>query len=206
MKRNCVILCLVLSLLALCAVSSAEQPEAETAGMPAEEEGLEEIQPLVEMSDVQPTDGMNLEELTEAFSGTAMSEYFDSATGFSMQYPSIFRFDEEKGSDSASTEDGKASITIENMLNEGKLTEEALLTAIRLEIPDAEPVKNEQNGCMRIDRISGDGTLFRSDMYLITEKSFHHIMMVFPAQEKGKYEPYIEYMINSMVTSGTDQG
>ena len=97
------------------------------AGLPAraeeaaEEQGVQEIQQLLEVSDVENTEGMGLEELTEAFTEKAMSDYLDSATGFSMQYPSVFVFDEENDTATAYTEDGRASLSIENMQG-GKLT------------------------------------------------------------------------------------
>ena len=170
------------------------------------EQGLDEIQPLLEMTDVREEEGMSLEEMTDAFTESAMSEYFDSATGFSMQYPSIFVFEEEQDGTSARTADGKATITIDHMANENGISEAQLTDAIRLEAADAAIQKNEQNGCLRTDRITDEGKTGRTDLYLLTERSFHHIILRYPAAEQGTYFAYIEYMINTMETNETDLG
>ena len=181
------------------------------AGLPAraeetaEEQGVQEIRQLLEVSDVENADGMDLEELTEAFTEKAMSDYLDSVTGFSMQYPSSFVFDEEKETMTASTQDGSARLSIENMQG-GQLTEEVLLDAIRLEAPEAEPRKYEQNNCIRVDRTLGDGTRCRTDLYLVAKDSFHHVTIEYPAEEKETYAPLIEYMINTMETKESEQG
>ena len=181
------------------------------AGLPAnaevsaEEQGVKEIQQLLEVSEVEDTDGMNLEELTEAFTEKAMSDYLDSLTGFSMQYPSSFVFDEEKETITAHSQDGKASMSIENMQG-GQLTEEVLLEAIKLEMPDAEPIRYEQNNCIRVDRKTGDGQRCRSDLYIIEKDSFHHVTIEYPAEEQEKYILYIEFMVNTMETKESEQG
>ena len=135
-----------------------------------------------------------------------MSEYLDHATGFSMQYPSIFMFNEEQAGSTATTADGKATLSIENMENQSGLDEAALTAAIRLESSDAEIRKNEQNGCLRTDRSTNEGKTGRTDLYLLTKQSFHHITICYPAEEKETYFTYIEYMINTMETKGTDLG
>ena len=171
----------------------------------AEEQGVQEIQQMLEVSDIENTDGMGLEELTEAFTEKAMSDFIDSQTGFSMQYPSSFIFDEEKDSMTARTEDGKASLTIENLQGEG-LTEEILLEAIKLEAPDSEPIKYEQNNCIRVNRTLADGAHCRTDLYLVTKNSLHHITIEYPAEEQLTYATYIDYMINTMETKESEQG
>ena len=170
------------------------------------EQGLNEIQPLLELTEVNETEGMSLEEMTDVFAETAMSEYFDSTTGFRMQYPSIFLFDEETFGMSAITADGKATLKIDCMENQGELTETALLEAIRHESKDADIRKNEQNGCLRTDKITDEGESIETDLYFLTEHSFQHIIIVYPAEEQGTYSNYIEYMINTMETNETDLG
>ena len=201
MKRfrriTCTAICLLLA--AACTAVSAEAPAEENA-----EQGLEEIIPLIEMTSMNETEGMGLEEMTDAYTETAMAEYVDSATGFSMQYPSVFQFDEY--GTAASTADGKAAMTIDNMSNQTGLDENALIQAIRLEVPDAEPQKNEQNGCLRFDRNTDNGQNGQTDLYFLTENSFHHITIRYPAAEKEIYYSYIEYMINTMETTGSDLG
>ena len=196
------ILCLAAGMiLILCsAIAAAEEP-AEGA-----EQGLDELRPLMEMTDVSETEGMSLEEMTDAYTEAAMSEYYDSITGFSMQYPSVFQFNEGGSGNAAVTSDGKASIIIDNMPNPGTLDENALIEAIRMEIPDAVPQKNDQNGCLRFDRTIDNGQAAQTDLYLLTEKSFHHITLRYPAAEKETYSAYAEYMINTMGTTGTDLG
>lgn len=211
MKTGSKMLCMAMSiLLALSIAVAVSAEETDNRGTnpesQAEEQGVEEIQTLVELSNVTETDGMGLEELTETFAENAMSEYCDSQTGFTMQYPSFFAFGEEEDIPTATSEDGKAGMTIESMKNEGQLTEEVLLEAIRFETPDAEPQKNEQNGCIRVSRLTEGGTRCQTDLYFITEKSFHHITIQYPAEEQEKYDPYIEYMINTMGTEASEQG
>jgi len=190
----------------LCAMlmTAAMMPACAEEGEAAEEQGVQEIQQLLEVSEVENTEGLGLEELTEAFSEKAMSDYADGLTGFSMQYPSVFVFDEEKDSLTAYTADRKASLSIEN-LQGGNLTEEILLGAIKLEAPDAEPQKYEQNNCLRVDR-TAEGGRRRTDLYLIAKNSFHHVSIEYPAEEQETYGPYIEYMINTMETKESEQG
>ena len=200
-----VLLCatIIAAALPVCA-EEGQEPEGIPGGA-VEEQGVQEIQQLLEVSQVENTDGMDLEELTEAFSEQAMSEYFDSVTGFSMQYPSVFFFDEEKETTSAATKDGSASLSIEN-LQGGTLSEEMLLEAIRLETPDAEPRKYEQNGCLRVDRTLEGGKRMRTDLYLVAKESFHHVTLEYPAGDLETYGPFIEYMINTMETKESEQG
>ena len=183
--------------------SCAEGPQEQAAT--AEEQAVDEIRPLIELSQVSGTEGMGLEELTEAFSETAMNDYSDSFTGFFMQYPAFLVFREDQEAHTAVSEDGSAVLLIENMPNDGELKEEALLEAIRYETPDAEIVRNEQNGCLRVDKTTGDG-FCRTDLYLIAEKSFHHITLRYPAEQKEIYDRYISYMLNTMEIQGSDQG
>ena len=174
------------------------------AGAETQEQGLEEIQQLAEIAQVDGKEGMSLEEMTNAFSETAMSEYAESTSGFRMQYPSVFQFDEESDGNKAYTADGKSSLEIIN--HEGKLTEDALTESIRLLMPGVTPVRHEQNGCLQVDTEEDDGKMSRTDLYFLAENSFHHVIIRFPAEEKEIYLPYIEYMINTMETKETDLG
>ena len=196
--KNIAVLCAIL-------LAAAVLPAWAEEGQSAEEQGVQEIRQLLEVSEVEGTEGMGLEELTEAFSEKAMSDYYDSLTGFRMQYPSVFVFDEEKDTLTAGTQDGRASLSIENMRG-GKLTENMLLEAIKLEVPDAEPRKYEQNNCIRVDRTMKGSARCRTDLYLILKDSFHHVTIEYPAEEQEIYGPYIEYMINTMETTGSEQG
>ena len=190
----------------LCILLSAALAFTGCAAAETAEQGLEEIQPLLEAADVDGEEGMSLEEMTDAFAGSAMSEYADHATGFRMQYPSVFVFDEEAEGSFAATEDRKATLAIDNMENANELTEEALLEAIRFEQPDAVPRKNEQNGCLRVDWPADDRGILRTDLYFLTGKSFHHIIITYPQEEQETFSAYIEYMINTMETDDTDLG
>ena len=175
--------------------------------VPAEtEQGLNELQNLLDMTEVDDKEGLSLEEMTDAFSEAVMSEYFDSASGFSMQYPSVFQFSEEETGDFASTADGRATLRIENNPVQDGLGEDTLKTAILFETPDAVILKNEQNGCLRVDKPAADGKTAETDLYLLTKNSLHRIVITYPAEEKGTYLSYIEYMINTMGTNETDLG
>jgi len=195
---------MALLLLPCFSVRAEEVRPEEDASALTEEQAVKEIQPLIELSKVSDTEGMGLEELTEAFSEVAMNDYLDSYTGFFMQYPAFFVFGDEQVADDAVTEDGTAFLRIENMPNEGELTEETLTEAIRFELPEAEIIRNEQNGCLRVDRT--ENGKMQTDLYLIAPKSFHHITILYPADQKDTYEPYILYMINTMEILGSDQG
>ena len=200
LKRFTKILSLVTALLmVLCMTAAYAETEAE-----GEEQGVDEILQMMDISDVEQTEGMGLEEMTEAFTESAMGEYLDAATGFSMQYPSIFQFDENTGNTAATT-DGKATLSIENYDTAGGLTKEALLEAIKREVPDFKPGSDDNNGCIRVDR-KKDGSTMQTDLYYLTGKSFHHIILTYPAGEEEKYSSYIEYMINTMETNDTDLG
>ena len=84
--------------------------------------------------------------------------------------------------------------------------EDILLEAIKLEAPEAEPIRNQQNNCIRVDRVLGDASRCRTDLYLIGKGSFHHVTVEYPAEEQETYAPYIEYMINTMETKESEQG
>lgn len=196
-----IIICAAVLLLAAACPASAEDMTAEET-----EQGVDELRPLLEASSVENSEGMSLEEMTSAFSESAMSEYLDSATGFRMQYPSVFQFDEGSEGLLAATADGRATLSIDNMENFGLLNESILTEAIRMEDPQAVIRKNEQNGCLRADHSTGSGGPCRTDLYFITEKSFHHITLTYPAEEQDAYITYIDYMINTMETDNTDLG
>lgn len=202
MNRHSRLFCIAAAIMlsVTCITAVAETSPEDT------EQGLEEIMPLLEVADMDGEEGMSLEEMTDAFEASSMSEYFDSSTGFSMQYPSVFLFDEDLSGNYAATADRKATLSIDHMDNRGGLDEETLKQAIRFEIPDAEILKNEQNGCLRTDRITDEGRTGQTDLYLLTKHSFHHIIIRYPAEEQETYFAYVEYMINTMETDETDIG
>ena len=189
-------------MLAVCSVSV----KAETAPEGTEEQGLDEIQPLIEMSDVKDTEGMSLEEMTDAFADASMCEYMDSETGFSMQYPAVFQFDEGLGGLIAVSADGKATLSIENMAHDGSLTKEILLEAVKLEVPEFDTKDAETNNCLRVTRKEDQDKMIQTDLYYLTDKSFHHIILRYPSEQEGTYSSYIDYMINTMETSDSELG
>ena len=189
-------------MLVMCSVSV----KAETAPEGTEEQGLDEIQPLIEMSDVKDTEGMGLEEMTDAFVEAAMCEYLDSETGFSMQYPAVFQFDEGLGGLTAVSADGKATLSIENMAHDGSLTKEILLEAVKLEVPGFDEKDAETNNCLRVTRKEDQDKIIQTDLYFLTDKSFHHIILRYPSEQEGTYSSYIDYMINTMETSDSELG
>ena len=189
-------------MLAVCSVSV----KAETAPEGTEEQGLDEIQPLIEMSDVKDTEGMSLEEMTDAFADASMCEYMDSETGFSMQYPAVFQFDEGLGGLIAVSADGKATLSIENMAHDGSLTKEILLEAVKLEVPGFDAKDAETNNCLRVTRKEDQDKMIQTDLYYLTDKSFHHIILRYPSEQEGTYSSYIDYMINTMETNDSELG
>lgn len=189
-------------MLAVCSVSV----KAETAPEGTEEQGLDEIQSLIEMSDVKDTEGMSLEEMTDAFADASMCEYMDSVTGFSMQYPATFQFDEGLGGMTAVSSDGKATLSIENMVHEGGLTKEMLLEAIKLEVPGFDANGAETNNCLRVTRNTNQDTMKQTDLYYLTGKSLHHIILRYPSDQEETYSSYIDYMINTMETNESELG
>ena len=189
-------------MLAVCSVSV----KAETAPEGTEEQGLDEIQPLIEMSDIKDTEGMSLEEMTDAFADASMCEYMDSETGFSMQYPAVFQFDEGLGGLIAVSADGKATLSIENMAHDGSLTKEILLEAVKLEVPGFDAKDAETNNCLRVTRKEDQDKMIQTDLYYLTDKSFHHIILRYPSEQEGTYSSYIDYMINTMETSDSELG
>ena len=203
-------LVIMIALLVSVLFTAAALAEAQTGDA---EQGLDEIRQLLEITDVDEKEGMSLEEMTEAFAESAMNEYLDNATGFSMQYPSVFQFDEDQRADFAATADGKATLNIENIIIQNELDEEMLLAAremllaaIGKEALNAAVNENEQNGCLRRDMIINEGKTGQTDLYLLTKTSLHHITICYPAEEQGTYSIYIEYMINTMETNETDLG
>ena len=192
----------LIAMLAVCSVSV----KAETAPEGTEEQGLDEIQPLIEMSDVKDTEGMSLEEMTDAFADASMCEYMDSETGFSMQYPAVFQFDEGLGGLIAVSADGKATLSIENMAHDGSLTKEILLEAVKLEVPGFDAKDAETNNCLRVTRKEDQDKMIQTDLYYLTDKSFHHIILRYPSEQEGTYSSYIDYMINTMETSDSELG
>ena len=195
----------LITMIVMLAVSSVSV-KAETAPEGTEEQGLDEIQPLIEMSDVKDTEGLSLEEMTDAFADASMCEYMDSVTGFSMQYPAIFQFDESMGGLTAVSEDGKATLSIENMTHEGSLTKEILMEAIKLEVPGFTGKDAETNNCLRVTRKENQDTMIQTDLYYLTEKSFHHIILRYPSDQEETYSSYIDYMINTMETNDSELG
>ena len=195
-------LIIMIVMLAACSVSV----KAETAPEGTEEQGLDEIQPLIEMSDVKDTEGMSLEEMTDAFADASMCEYMDSETGFSMQYPAVFQFDEGLGGLIAVSADGKATLSIENMAHDGSLTKEILLEAVKLEVPGFDAKDAETNNCLRVTRKEDQDKMIQTDLYYLTDKSFHHIILRYPSEQEGTYSSYIDYMINTMETSDSELG
>ena len=198
-KKNITII--IFLLIAACVTPVLAQEQTEDA-----EQGLDEIQPLLDIVNVDEKEGMSLEEMTDVFAESAMSEYMDSVTGFSMQYPSVFLFDENQPGSFAATQDGKATMNIDNMNIEGGLDEETLKKSILFETPDVHILKNEHNGCLRTDRLSEDEKTGQTDLYLLTKHSLHHIVIRYPADEQEVFFSYIDYMINTMETKETDLG
>lgn len=193
----------VLFLILILCLFSFAYAENQPEGM---EQGLDEIQALLEMSNVTDTEGKSLEEMTDALEDASMCEYLDSASGFIMQYPAIFHFDESEDGLQAVSEDGRATLSVENMIHDGGLTREILVEAIRLEVPGFDPPDAEKNRCLYVSRSMDQGKTIQTDLYYLTERSLHRITLCYPSEEKETYSSYIEYMINTMETGDSELG
>ena len=135
-----------------------------------------------------------------------MSEYIDTMTDFRIEYPSVFVFTENGSGAYAVTADGKSSLSIDSMVNDGMLDETSLINAIRLEIPDAELRRSDLKGIYRFDRSLEDSRTIRTDIWFLNEASFHHMILTYPAEETDVYDSYIEYMIHSIGSTKPDLG
>ncbi len=170
-----------------------------------EEEGILEIQPLMEGTSVEDTEGMDLEQLTEAVTNEAMSEYWNSDTGFRMQYPATFIFSEEGGIAQAVDPEGMIRMTIECMPRDAALTEEMIQQAIMLDSPDARIRRYEESDCLRFDRDQDDGSLI-IDLYVFAPTKIHHISIACAEAASETTSTWLEYMIHSIQTDETDVG
>lgn len=190
------------ALVTAAALSAAESEKPETA---AEEEGLQELQPLLELSAVEDTDGLDLEQLTQTIDNEAMSEYFNSETGFSMRYPSSFVFSEDSGTAAAASSDGKIHMIIEAIPRDEALTMEVIQQVIMMDSPDAGITKYPESDTIRFERKQDDGSLL-VDVYMFTESMLHHVSITCADGSEEVLHTYLDYMINSMTTNETEVG
>ena len=200
------ILCLVLCWIIPLMISNASGEEATAVPDEGdmEEAGFAEIQQILEAHPVEDMEGMDLEALTEALTENTMGEYYDPVSGFRMQYPSMLQFTEEEGSAAAVSEDGRIRLSVISTPDGKALTNEILTEAMKLENPDGKIEAIAEPECLKAERITGDG--IRMDVYMISGGWLHHVVLVYPEDQKDFVSPFIEYMINSMSTEDGDVG
>ena len=201
MKKTIGIL-LAAILVLLCLSGLGEQPAA--SGEQNEEIALKELQPLMEMTEVENTEGLDLEELTEAYANSAMSEYVDG-TGLCFQYPSVLVFSEENGSSVAVSEDGAASLWIESLERDAQLTLDNLRSAVSLTSPKAETEILQDIGCLTV-RQEGEDRVQIAEIYLLSKNWMHHLTMRYPSDQAETYNTYLSYLVNSLTTQESDLG
>ena len=178
---------------------------AKAAEPETEEEGLTELQPLLDVAPPEDMEGMDLEQLTEAVTGVAMGEYLNSENGFSMQYPASFSFGEEGGTATAVSEDGQIHMMIESMNRGEGLSAEVIQQAVMMDSPDAKMIRYDESGCIRFERVQDDGSLL-IDLYVFTETMVHHVSIACAEQAEASLFTYLEYMIHSITTNETELG
>ena len=171
-----------------------------------EDGGYLEIEELLGVSGIGDLEGLNLEDVTAALENEALAEYYHSESGFFMLYPALFRFDENAAEAVALSEDGSARLEISNERRDGKLTEDQLTEAFRLEHPTFTLNKNEMNGCLRLDCDGPAEDQAEVDLYLMTESWLHHVRMIFPKSRQESFLLYVDFMVNSMTAEETDAG
>lgn len=208
MMKNHVIHCLLATLLliSLLTCAFAEEPlSAVNETEINEETGLDEVQGLMELGQVTETDGMDLEQITETFIDPMMSEYYNSVTGLSFQYPSHLIFSGEENLVAATSDDGLERMLVESFEADGLLTVETLTEAVRMEDAKAVITIHEENGCICVRRVTED-SMIQFDLYLITDKWIHHISLTVPSEKESAYDATVDYMIHSLSTEESDIG
>ena len=193
-------LCMVVSILAL---SFGEENGKSVPEMP-EEAGLTEIQGILDVQPVGDMEGMDLEMLTTVLTENAFGEYYDPASGFRMQYPSILQFDETEKGIVAMSDDGAIRMTIESTPDGGQLSVQMLMKAVQMEDPDAVIREYTDPACFVREMETEDE--YRIDLYCLSEEWLHHVILTCSATEKETIIPYVEYMIHSMTNDNGDQG
>jgi len=181
---------------------TAQEPAQPTPA--TQEEGYSEIEALLEINEMGDTEGMSLEEITDAFTNGAMKEYLNEKAGFSMLYPSVFEWD-ENGLIAASA-DGKAMLQIESISNGGVKNLQIIAEMTGKSEPEAQVEYTEKSGLLKMKRTGKENAMITVDLYLETDAWIHHAYMVYPADQDEVYDPYIPYMLNSMTSSEAEQG
>ena len=191
-----------------CAGAEGEEPEAQATDpiiKTAEEEGLAEIQDLLDLNLIEQTEDMNLEEISDALANGAMSEFYNEETGFSVQYPATFQF--QDGEEYiALSQDGKASIRIESIGNNKKKKLKNIAEMAKKEDPDCETTANEKAGLLKIKRTDKTASMIYVDLYLETGGWIHHVTMTYPADQDKAYDPFLDYMLNTMTSAESELG
>ncbi len=185
----------------------AQEAETQQGAQPTpvtEEAGYSEIESLLEMNELGDLSGMNLEEITDAFANGAMKEYLNEKAGFSMLYPSVLEWD-ESGLFAVSP-DGKATLQIESIPNGGEKNLAIISEMTKKSEPDCLTEYNQKSSQLKLKRTDRETKLTSVDLYLETDTWIHHAYLVFPEDQEETYGPYVDFMLNSMTSSESEQG
>lgn len=168
-----------------------------------EEEGYDELIPLIGITDAQNVEGMGLEELTETYLNATMKEYYNGSTGLCIQYPATFSFDETGNGTVAVSADGKAFLVIESSPMEYDFDIDQMTEALK-QAENCTVKCDELTGVIRRDIVTDDTIML--DLYLPTESYLHHVSMTWPAAQQEIYGVFVDYMINSFTSDETEMG
>ncbi len=183
---------------------------SETAGEKADGEatvdtGFSEIESLLDASRMTDTEGMTLEEITDAFNNGAMKEFLNQESGFSVQYPALFEFQDNAGYQAVSG-DGLAILEITSVPNGGEKLLKSILEITKNEVKDARTEYQPEAGILLLKRTDDDTAMVYADLYLETSAWLHHVSLMYPRDQDPVYDPYLMYILNSMTSGESEQG
>ncbi len=183
-----------------------ENATEETDEPNLEEQGLSELRPLMEASEIQDNmEGKDLEQITDTLMGAAMSEYINAVTGLSFQYPAQLLFDPQSGGMMAVSEDEKTRMMVESIEKDNQLTLDMICAALQLEDPETLMTRFDENGSALFER-TGEDRIYRADVYYPTDQWLHHISVTCPETEGDQWRIWLQYMIHSLTSTDGNLG
>ncbi len=200
-----IIVCAMILLISFCMAESTDAALSDLNTddiIQTEEDALHELEPLLKDSDLEKTNGMDLEAFSAEYLNQYLMEYYDSETGFSFLYPAWFVMDEQNGTQ-AQSQDGLSTMTINVTELSAPMTEEELNMSVRNS--GYSDVTSFGEGRFLAKENGEDGTLMIKVCQL-TEGCIYSVEMSYPREQQDQYTVYIEYLINSMTADDTDLG
>lgn len=193
-------------LIAVLAAAEETAPAADSGESSAvHQEGYAEIESLLEGSEVGQTENMTLEEITDAFNNGSMKEFLNVESGLSVQYPAMFEFQDDAGY-LAVAEDGKATLEITSVQNQGEKLLKNILEITGEGMKDAKTEYHPEAGTLLLRRVNPEEQAVYADLYLETKNWLHHVALVYPESQENLYDPYLLYMLHSMTSNESAQG